>query len=318
MNDKVQVSAAQFSSVFLDRKATVQKAIHIVAEAARSGSRLVVFPEAFIPGYPCWVWQISAGEDRRLQELYVEYLENVVSVPGPDVDELCRAARQNKINVVMGISERNDEASRTSMFNSALFIDEKGVILGRRRKLVPTGGERLIWAMGDGSTLQTVDLPFGRVCALICWENYMPLTRYAMFVQGPQIYCALTWDRGEPWLSSMRHIAREGGLFLISAGMAMHLQHLPERFGLKQLFDAQQDDGWINGGDSVIVDTSGNMMAGPLHRQEGLLTAELDLRAGPGPKWELDVAGHYARPDVFQLAVNRDQKPLVIYPLTRP
>ncbi|MBI5894855.1 MAG: carbon-nitrogen hydrolase family protein, partial [Desulfobacterales bacterium] len=178
--------------------------------------------------------------------------------------------------------------------------------------------ERLIWAMGDGSTLQTVDFPFGRVCALICWENYMPLTRYAMFVQGPQIYCALTWDRGEPWLSSMRHIAREGGLFLISAGMAMHLQHLPERFGLKQLFDAQQDDGWINGGDSVIVDTSGNMMAGPLHRQEGLLTAELDLRAGPGPKWELDVAGHYARPDVFQLAVNRDQKPLVIYPLTRP
>jgi nitrilase len=312
MKDKVQVSAAQFAPVFLDRRSTVRKAGDIMAEAARAGSTLIVFPEAFIPGYPCWVWKLSAGEDRQLQAMYVEYLMNSVSLGAPEVDDLCRAARQNKINVVMGVSERNDEASRTSMFNSALFIDEKGMLLGRRRKLVPTGGERLIWAMGDGSTLQAVDMPFGRLCALICWENYMPLARYAMFAQGPLIYCALTWDRGEPWLSSMRHIAREGGLYVISAGMPLHRDQIPDRFEFRELFSSAQDEGWINGGDSVIVGSSGSLMAGPLHRQEALLTAELDLRAGPGPKWELDVAGHYARPDVFQLSVNRDEKRIVI------
>ena len=181
MKGKVQVSAAQFAPVFLDRKSTIRKAGDIMAEAARAGSKLIVFPEAFIPGYPCWVWKLAAGEDRQLQALYVEYLMNSVGLGGSEVDDLCRAARQNKINVVMGVSERNDEASRTSMFNSVLFIDEKGLLLGR-------------------------------LCALICWENDMPLARYAMFAQGPQIYCALTWDRAEPWLSSMRHIAREGRL----------------------------------------------------------------------------------------------------------
>lgn len=310
MSDNVRVAAAQFAPVFLDRAATVEKACDVMAQAARAGVRLVVFPEAFVPGYPCWAWKVAAGEDALLRSLYAEYLENSVSVPGPAVDRLCAAAHRCRINAVLGISERDEAGSRTSMFNSLLFIDERGTLLGRHRKLVPTGGERLIWGMGDGSTLGAVDFPFGRVGGLICWENYMPLARYALYAAGAQIYCAPTWDSGEPWLSTLRHVGREGGVFVVGSGMALHRDHLPERLAFKPRFDAA-GGGWINPGDSAMADPTGALIAGPLREAEGLLTAELDLDREAGPKWELDVAGHYARPDVFQLTVNREERRVV-------
>ncbi|MBI5014944.1 MAG: carbon-nitrogen hydrolase family protein [Deltaproteobacteria bacterium] len=311
MSGRLTVAAAQFAPVFLDRDATVEKAADLMADAARQGVRLLVFPEAFVPGYPCWAWKVAAGEDDLLRSLYAEYLESSVSVPSPAVDRLCAAARRCRINVVLGISERDAAGSRTSMFNSLLFLDERGTLLGRHRKLVPTGGERLIWGHGDGSTLGAFDFPFGRVGGLICWENYMPLARYSLYATGAQVYCAPTWDRGEPWLSTLRHIGREGGVFVIGAGMALHGDHVPDRLAFKPRFDSAADNGWINPGDSAIADPTGALIAGPLHGEEGLLTVELDLDREAGPKWELDVAGHYARPDVFQLTVNREERPVV-------
>jgi nitrilase len=310
-NTPLRVCAAQQAPVFLDREATLEKACDLIAEAAKNGAKLIVFPETFLPCYPCWVWKIAAGESQQVEALYLEYLEHAVSVPGPVVDRLCKVAKQCAINVVMGISERNDEASRTTMYNTLLYFDETGRYLGKHRKLVPTGGERIIWGMGDGSTLDVYDFPFGRVGGLICWENYMPLARYAMYSRGPKIYVAPTWDRGEPWLSTVRHIAKEGRVFVIGVAIAMHLDHLPDRFEFKQRYDPTRNDGWINSGDSIIVDPSGKVLAGPLHNQEGLLYADLDLQHGHAIKWELDVCGHYARPDVFQLIVDREEKKIV-------
>ena len=270
----------------------------------------MVFPEAFIPAYPDWVWAVPPAKRICSTRLYAELLANAVTIPSPATERLCRAARQSRVNVVMGISERNSEASGGSLYNTLLYIDEQGQILGKHRKLVPTGGERLVWAQGDGSTLAAYDTTLGKVSGLICWENYMPLARYALYAWGMQIYVAATWDRGEAWLSTLRHIAREGRVFVIGCGMALRKADIPDRQGLKQRF--YQDTGeWINGGDSAIVDPDGTIVAGPLREQEGILCAEIEPSRLSGPKWMLDVAGHYARPDVFQLTVNREPRPMI-------
>jgi len=304
------VAAAQAAPVFLDRAATVEKACDLIAEAGRAGARLVVFPEAFIPTYPDWVWAIPAGEEGMLNELYAELLDQAVTIPSAATDMLCRAARQAGAYVVIGMSERNAEASNASLYNTLLYIDAQGQILGKHRKLVPTGGERLVWAQGDGSTLDVYDTPLGKISGLICWENYMPLARYALYAWGAQIYIAATWDRGEPWLSTLRHIANEGRLFVIGCSMPLRKADIPDRFAFKQRF-YQQSEEWINVGDSAIVNPSGEFIAGPLHAAEGLVYAELDPAQMRGPKWMLDVAGHYARPDVFQLTVHKGARPMI-------
>src|SRR5690349_12689377 len=243
------VAAAQATPVFLDRAATLEKACDLIAEAGQAGARLVVFTEAFIPTYPDWVWAVPAGEEGVLNELYAELLDQAVTIPDDTTDALCRAARQAGIYVVIGMSERNADASSASLYNTLLYIDARGEILGKHRKLVPTGGERLVWAQGDGSTLDVYDTPFGRLSGLICWENYMPLARYALYAWGVQIYVAATWDHGEPWLSTLRHIAKEGRLFVIGCGMPMRTADIPARFAFKQRFYAQAEE-WINTGDS--------------------------------------------------------------------
>jgi nitrilase len=208
------------------------------------------------------------------------------------------------------MSERNAEASNGSMYNTLLYIDAQGQILGRHRKLVPTGGERLVWAQGDGSTLQVYDTPLGKLGGLICWENYMPLARYALYAWGAQIYVAATWDRGEPWLSTLRHIAKEGRVYVLGCGMALRRDDIPDRFAFKQRFYGDAGE-WINGGDSAIVDPDGTFVAGPASRTEEILYAEVDPRRMHGPKWMLDVAGHYGRPDVFQLSVRTAAHPMI-------
>jgi nitrilase len=304
------IAAVQASPVFLDREATIEKACEKIAEAGRQGASLVAFTESYIPAYPDWVWAVPAGEEAVHNSLYAELLAQAVDIPSPAVERLCKAARQAHTYVVMGVTERNIEASGASLYNTLVYIDENGEVLGKHRKLVPTGGERLVWAPGDGSTLDVYETRLGRLSGLICWENYMPLARYALYAWGVQIYVAATWDRGEPWLSTLRHIAKEGRMYVIGSGMVLRKADIPDRLNLKPRFYAHVED-WINAGDSAIVNPDGEFIAGPLREAEGILYAQVDPAQMRGPKWMLDVAGHYARPDVFQLTVQREKRPML-------
>src|SRR5438128_4201737 len=305
-----KVAAVQATPVFLDREATIDKACELIATAGSEGARLIVFPEAFIPTYPEWVWGIPPGEQGLLNELYSELLTNSVTIPSDATDRLCRAARLANAYVVMGMSERNAEASGASLYNTLLYIDAQGEILGKHRKLLPTGAERLVWAQSDGSTLHVSDTPFGKLGGLICWENYMPLARYTMYAWGTQIYVAATWDRGQPWLSTLRHIAKEGQVYVIGCSIVMRKDDIPDHFAFKHKFYAEAEE-WINIGDSAIVNPDGAFIAGPVRMKEEILYAELDPRQMQGPKWMLDVAGHYARPDVFQLTIHTNARHMI-------
>ncbi len=305
-----KVAAVQAAPVFLDRDATIDKACRLIAEAGAAGARLAVFPEAFVPGYPLWVWFVPAGKTPVLRELYAELLENSVSVPSEATERLAAAAREANVAVAIGINELNSEASGTTLYNSLLYIDGEGRVLGTHRKLVPTVGERMVWGQGDGSTLGVHQLPFGRVGGLLCWENYMPLARYALYAWGVQLYAAPTWDRGEPWLSTLRHIAKEGRCVVIGCCSAMRRSDLPDRLAFKEEFLPPSLE-WINPGDSAIVDPDGKFLAGPVQEREEILVAEIDPASLRGPRFQLDVAGHYARPDVFELTVHRAPRPLV-------
>jgi nitrilase len=302
--DKTIVSAAQATPVYLDRAATIEKACDLMATAAGKGAKLVVFPEAFVPCYPDWVWVIPPNQNKQLADLYGRLVDQSITIPGADADRLCRAARQANIHVVIGVNERNNDASGSSLYNTLLYISNEGKLLGKHRKLVPTAPERMIWAQGDGSTFEVYDTSFGRLGGLICWENYMPLARYAMYAQGTQIYIAATWDSGEPWLSTLRHIAKEGRVFVIGCCSPVTLADIPDHCEHKKLYGARKDE-WINVGDSAIVDPDGKFIAGPLNSKEGILYAEIDVPYATGSRWKLDVAGHYSRPDVFQLTINR-------------
>jgi nitrilase len=305
----VRVAAVQATPIFMNREATIEKACRLIAEAAAAGAQLAVFPEAFIPGYPDWVWSVPAGESDLMNHLYARLMENSVAIPGPATQALCQAAREAGIMVVMGLNEINVEAGGGSLYNSLLYIDAHGSILGKHRKLVPTGGERLVWAQGDGSTLAVYDTPLGRLGGLICWENYMPLARYCLYAWGVQMYAAPTWDNGEPWLSTLRHIGKESRAMVIGCCMPLRVDDLPADLGLRERYPTP--DGWINPGDSAIVSPQGKILAGPLHEKEGILYADVDPAGLSGAKWVLDVAGHYARPDVFSLTVHTAPHPLV-------
>ena len=304
------VAVAQVAPVFLDRDATVRKACDMIADAAANGAQLVLFPEAFVPGYPVWVWSVPPGETRTLRTLYAELLENSVSIPGEATRELADAARKAGIAVAIGVNERNIEASGTTLYNTLLYIDAAGEVIAKHRKLIPTGGERLVWGQGDGSTFGIIELPFARVGGLICWENYMPLARYALYAWGMQLLLAPTWDRGEPWLSTLRHVAKEGRVFVLGCCSALRKDDIPDRLPFKERYLSAADE-WINVGDSAIVDPDGKFVAGPVRMKEEILYAEIDPAQLTGPRWQLDVAGHYARSDIFRLTVMREERPVV-------
>jgi len=295
------VAAAQAVPVFLDRKATLAKACDLITEAGRNGAKLIVFPEAFIPAYPDWIWLISGNQSDLLNELYTELVENSVSIPDDTTEKLCQTARKSKINVVMGMNERNQEASNASLYNSMLYIDDSGSILGKHRKLIPTAHERTVWSQGNGSTLATFDTSVGILGGLICWENYMPLARNAMYASGTQVYAAPTWDDGGMWITTLQHIAREGGMFVIGCCIPLHINDIPNRLEFKRLYPAGTE--WINSGGSCIIAPNGKIIAGPLREKEEILYAEVDLKQIIASKRTLDVTGHYARPDVFDFKI---------------
>jgi len=302
MTKRFKAAIAQLSPIFLDREKTVEKACSAILEAGKNDAKLIVFPEAFISGYPDWVWLIPNSKGAALNELYIKLVENAVSVHDQSMHQLCKVAKEAGINVVMGMNERNSESSGASLFNSLLFINDLGEIMGKHRKLIPTGGERLVWAQGKGDTLRSYQTTAGKLAGLICWENYMPLARTAIYESGAQILASPTWDKSSNWLQSMQHIAREGGLFVISACMSLRMDDIPDEYEFKKLYPEGRE--WINTGNSCIIAPNGQIIAGPLEAEEGILYADIDLQQIIVAKRMFDVAGHYARPDLFNLSLN--------------
>ena len=303
--EQVTVAAVQAAPVFLDREATVDKAVGLIAEAAANGAGLVVFPEAFVPTYPDWVWRTKPWADGGL---YARLFDQSVTVPGLATDRLGEAAAQSGVYVSIGVNEREERGS--TLYNTQLYLGPDGTVLGAHRKLMPTGGERLVWGMGDGSTLVVIDTPFGRLGGLTCWENYMPLARAALYSMGVDIYLAPTWDNSDVWVSTLRHIAKEGRVYVVGVNFCLRGSDVPADVpGRDELYGGEDD--WLSRGNTAIVSPNGDILAGPLVEQEGILYAQLDAHTARTARQQFDPAGHYSRPDVFHLSVDRAAKPWV-------
>jgi nitrilase len=307
MSSPFVAAVVQSSPVVFETKATLAKVRDLTTDAARRGAKLVVFPEAFIASYPKGLdfgarvgLRSSKGRDD-----FRRYFDSAIAVPGPATEELSRTAKASGVHLVIGVIERDIG----TLYCTILFFAPDGTLLGKHRKLMPTAMERLIWGFGDGSTLQVYDTPLGKLGAVICWENYMPLLRMAMYAKGIQLYCAPTADDRDTWMATMQHVALEGRCFVLTA-----CQHLRRR-------DCPPDYAAIHGdapetvimrGGSAIIGPLGQILAGPVYNDDVILSAELDPADIARGKYDFDVVGHYARPDVFQLHVNEKAAPPVI------
>jgi nitrilase len=269
----------------------------------------VVFPEAFVPGYPDWVWRTRPW-DRHATALYARLLDQAVVVGSPTTEALSDTARRLGIWLSVGVNEL-DTAS-TTIYNALLYFSPDGALAARHRKLVATGGERLVWGMGDGSTLTTVETPFGRLGGLICWENYMPLARVALYAQGIDIYLAPTWDNSEVWVSTMRHIAKEGRIYVVGVASCIRSTDLPDDVPGRDDLYGDADD-WLSKGNTVIVGPDGEVLAGPLMGEEGILYADLDAARARSGRHQFDPVGHYSRSDVLKLTVDTRPRPAVSF-----
>jgi nitrilase len=306
-----RIAIVQQASVVLDRAASIAAAAQWAGEAAREGARLVVFPEAFVPGYPAWVWRLRPGQDLGLAEqIHARLLAQAVDLGSDQLKPLKQVAREHEITIVCGLHERDTEFSRATLYNTVVTIGPDGQLLNRHRKVMPTSPERMVWGFGDATGLRVVDTPVGRLGTLICWENYMPQARLALYAEGIAILVSPTYDSGDRWIASMQHIAREGGCWVLGAGCVLQGRDMPRDLpGRDSLFP--DDDEWINGGDSAVAAPGGRIVAGPMHNERGTLFAEVDLERVGSARRSLDVAGHYARPDLFTLQVNRrPQRPV--------
>lgn len=291
------VAVIQASPCLFDKHGTLEKVANLLAEAKAKQAKLAVFPEAFIGGYPKGVdfgvrlgLRTSKGRDE-----FLAYYESSIVVPGPDTEYLCTIAKDLSINVVIGVIEKDGG----TLYCSSLYISDHGELLGKHRKLVPTALERVIWGQGDASTLDIAQMNIGKVGAVICWENYMPLLRMHMYKQQIELYCAITVDDRDIWQSTIRHIAVEGRCFVLSACQYLERSHLPSSLTPEVSSDSQV---LIRGG-SAIISPLGEFLAGPVYGQECILTSELDLRDIIRGKYDLDVAGHYHRSDIFHFDV---------------
>ncbi|HZQ61397.1 MAG TPA: carbon-nitrogen hydrolase family protein [Casimicrobiaceae bacterium] len=300
-----KVAVVQVAPKVLDREATLAAAVEWIGRAAAEGARLIVFPETYVPCYPAWIWRLRPGTDAAtIAMLHARLLDNAVQVRRGDLAPLYAAAKRHEVTVVCGINERDEDGSGGTIYNAVVVIGPDGTLLHKHRKLMPTNPERTVWGFGDGSTLKTIDTPCGRLGALICWENYMPLARYALYAQGIDLYVAPTYDSGDDWIGTLQHIAREACCWVIGSGTLLRASDLPT--DITSLSAAYPEAGeWINDGDSVVIAPNGKVVAGPLRREEGILYAEIDVAQVGAARRRLDVVGHYSRPDVFRLHVNR-------------
>ncbi|MGH8976451.1 MAG: carbon-nitrogen hydrolase family protein [Acidimicrobiia bacterium] len=292
-----RVAAVQGTPVFCERDATIEKVGRFTKEAAGQGAALVAFPEAFVPTYPDWVWRTTPWAD---SDWYARWSDQCVDVPGPACDALGAIAAENAVLLAVPVNERDGG----TIYNTILYFGPDGGLLAKHRKLMPTGGERLAWGQGDGTTLATVDTEFGRVGGLICWENYMPLARAAMYEQGIDILLAPTWDNSDVWVASMRHIAKEGRCYVLGITSCLRATDVPASFRGRDDIYGDADD-WMSRGNTVIVDPYGKVLAGPITETERILYADVDIETVRQSRRQFDVVGHYARPDVFELRVNR-------------
>jgi nitrilase len=301
---QVKVAVVQAAPVLFDREASLEKACRLTAEAGASSAKIILFPEAFIPAYPRGLSFGTVVGSRRPsgRRTWERYWTNSVEVPGPVTEALGEAARAAQAYLAIGVIERDTDSSGGTLYCTLLYFGPDGSLLGKHRKLKPTAAERLIWGEGDGSTLTAVRTEFGVMGGLICWENYMPLARMAMYVKGIELYLAPTADARDTWQASMRHIALEGRCFVLGCNQFVTKEMYPSDLeGIEEL--EGQPEVMCRGG-SVIVSPLGEVLAGPLYDKEGILYAELDMAEVVRGKFDFDVVGHYARPDVFRLEVN--------------
>jgi len=306
-----KLAVIQQAPVYLDREATVASAVAWVEEAAANGAELIVFPEAFIPGYPAWIWRLRPGGDWGLTErIHALLLDNAVNLAGDELRPLTMAAKRYGVTIVCGMNERDDQLSRATLYNTMVVIGPDGMLLNRHRKLMPTNPERMVWGFGDAAGLKVVETPCGRLGTLICWENYMPLARYALYAQGIEIYIAPTYDSGDDWIGTLQHISREACCWVVGSGNAIRGADIPDSFPDKTSLYPDAEE-WVNSGDSVVIAPGGAIVAGPVRNEQAILYAEVDRMQVAPARRSLDVVGHYARPDIFTLHVDsRRQTPV--------
>ncbi len=291
---EITVAAVQTSPVWLDRDATVEHITIAIKDAGSAGAQLVVFPEAIVPGYPDFVWRVPAFSDR---DWYERLHDQAVDIPGPVTKTLGAAAREAGACVAVGVTER---VRSGTLYNSLLYLAADGTVAGVHRKVMPTGGERSVWGQGD-LALPVVETGPARVGGLICWESLMPLARAVLYEQGIDIYLAPTWDNSDSWLCTLRHIAREGRVFVIGTNTCLHARDVPRSLPNADRLYAGGDDDWLARGNTVIVGPDGDVLAGPITEQPGMLVATLDLSRLITARRAFDPIGHYARSDRFRL-----------------
>lgn len=303
----VRAAVVQDAPIVFDREATLAKVATLTARAAGRGAQLVLFPEAFVSAYPKGLdfgARVGLRSDQGRED-FRRYFDSAVQVPGPATEDLGAAAREHGLHLVIGVIERD----LGTLYCTALFFGPDGALLAKHRKLMPTAMERIVWGFGDGSTLPVLDTPLGRLGAVICWENFMPLLRMYMYSQGVQLYCAPTADDRDTWLASMQHIAKEGRCFVLSCCQYLTRADCPEDY---QAVQGDDPGTLLMRGGSCIVGPLGQVLAGPEFRGPAILTADLDMAEIIRGKYDFDVAGHYARPDVFRLLVNTSPAPPVV------
>lgn len=304
-----KVAVVQAAPVLFDRDASTEKASRLIKDAGEQGAQVVLLPEAFIPAYPRGFsfGMVVGSRSPEGRLLWQRYWENSVEIPSPATDALGAAAREAGVYLAIGIIERDTQFSGGTLYCSLVYFNPKGEIMGAHRKLKPTGAERLIWGEGDGSDLLVLATEFGKLGGLICWENYMPMARMALYGKGVQLYLAPTADSRDTWQATLRHIACEGRCFVLGCNQyvtkSMYPADMQDHAEL-----TEQPEVMCRGG-SVIISPLGEILAGPIFDQEGILYADLDLDEISRAKLDFDVVGHYARPDVFQLIIDEKSKP---------
>ena len=300
----VKVAVVQAAPVLFNRDATVEKTVELIQRASAQNAQLVLFPEAFIPAYPRGLsfGMVVGSRSIEGRQLWQRYWDNSIEIPGPATETLGEAVSEAGVHMAIGVIEKDSQFSGGTLYCTLLYFGPDGQILGKHRKIKPTGSERLIWGEGDGSTLTAVSTPLGVIGGLICWENYMPLARMAMYSKGVEIYLAPTADQRDTWQATMQHIAQEGRCFVLGCNQFVTKEMYPA--DLKDHPEVAAMPEVMCRGGSVIVSPLGKVIAGPLYGEEGILYADLDMNEIICSKVDFDVVGHYARPDVFQLWVN--------------